>query len=400
MEYTHGISIKKIFISDGNWWKFFLLKKGNFRPAIIINVLKMLSCGTQIMGHHLFTCPCCFLQKKVYHTCKSRFCSSCGKKATDKWMQNKFETFPDTTCQHITFTMPEQLWNFFWVNRHLMGLVPALAANIILDIAKTKGVLPGIFLAIHTFGRDLKNNYHIHLSTTAGGLSIFNHDIWIKRVYYDHENIKKQWRYKIITLFRKQYKKGNLKMTPEFKHIKTITAFNKFLNSLYQKDWVVQLNKISANQKQNIEYFGKYIKRPPIGETRILEYKDGKVTFNYLDHYTGETEITTLPVMEFIGKLVSHIPDKNFRSIRYFGFLANRLISKLLGIVKKLVKHVVKTRPRNSNWRSLYIDSFGIDPLKCIKCGTIMLLESISLPIKIPLLDIHELIATGKITTI
>ena len=24
----------------------------------------------------------------------------------------------------------------------------------------------GIFLAIHTFGRDLKKNYHIHLSTT------------------------------------------------------------------------------------------------------------------------------------------------------------------------------------------------------------------------------------------
>jgi hypothetical protein len=314
-------------------------------------------------------------------------------------MQNKFETFPNTPCQHITFTMPDQLWNFFWVNRHLMGLVPALAANIILDIAKTKGVLPGIFLAIHTFGRDLKNNYHIHLSTTAGGLSIFNHDIWIKRVYYHHEKIKSQWKYEIINLFRNEYH-NNLKMTPEFKHIKTYTEFNKFLDSLYQKDWVVQLNQISANQKQNIEYFGKYIKRPPLGETRILEYKDGKVTFQYLDHYTGETEITTLPVMEFIGKLVSHIPDKNFRSIRYFGFLANRVISKLLGIVKILVKHVVKTRPRNSNWRSLYIESFGIDPLKCIKCGTIMLLESISLPLKIPLLDIHELIATGKITKI
>jgi len=84
MEYTHGLSIKKIFLSDGNWWKFFLLKNGNFRPAIICNVLKMLACGTKIMGYHLFTCPCCLFQKKVYHTCKSRFCSLCGKKATDK----------------------------------------------------------------------------------------------------------------------------------------------------------------------------------------------------------------------------------------------------------------------------------------------------------------------------
>jgi len=187
-------------------------------------------------------------------------------------------------------------------------------------------------------------------------------------------------------------------MTPEFKYIKAYTEFNKLLNSLYQKKWVVFLGKTSDNQKINIEYFGKYIKRPPIGETRILEYKEGKVTYQYLDHYTGETEIMTLPVLEFISRLVSHIPDENFRSIRYFGFLANRLIGTLLSKVKKLIKHVIKTRPRNSNWRFLYIDAYGIDPLKCIKCGTIMLLESISLPLKIPLLDLHELIASGKIT--
>jgi len=60
-------------------------------------------------------------------------------------MQNKFEIFPNTTYQHITFTMPDTLWNFFWINRHLMGLTPALAANIILGIPKKKGVLPGIF---------------------------------------------------------------------------------------------------------------------------------------------------------------------------------------------------------------------------------------------------------------
>ena len=74
--------------------------------------------------------------------------------------------------QHITFTMPGQFWDFFWVNRYLMNKIPIIAANIIKKLSKQKGCLPGIFLAIHTFGRDLKRNIHLHLSTTIGGLSL------------------------------------------------------------------------------------------------------------------------------------------------------------------------------------------------------------------------------------
>jgi len=33
-------------------------------------------------------------------------------------------------------------------------------------------IFPGIFIAINTFGRDLKRNGHIHLSTTMGGLML------------------------------------------------------------------------------------------------------------------------------------------------------------------------------------------------------------------------------------
>jgi hypothetical protein len=40
-----------------------------------------------------------------------------------------------------------------------MGIIPSIAAGIIKDQAK--GIIPGIFLAIHTFGRDLKRNVHM-----------------------------------------------------------------------------------------------------------------------------------------------------------------------------------------------------------------------------------------------
>ncbi|XOW78905.1 transposase [Piscirickettsia salmonis] len=45
------------------------------------------------------------------------------------------------------------------------------AAETLLKTAKDKGITIGIFAAIHTFGRDLKWNVHVHISVTRGGLS-------------------------------------------------------------------------------------------------------------------------------------------------------------------------------------------------------------------------------------
>ena len=157
MEVISGLSLKTIFLDNGNWWKFFIRHPLTlFRPAVITNVLKMLICKTDLLGYHTFTCPNCQHSIRVPHSCKSKFCSSCGKKATDQWINNALNTLPQTIGQHITFTLPSEFWPLFWLNRELMNLVPPIAAGIIKDYAGKKGILPGIYLAIHTFGRDLK----------------------------------------------------------------------------------------------------------------------------------------------------------------------------------------------------------------------------------------------------
>lgn len=127
---------------------------------------------------------------KVPHSCKSRFCPSCGKKATDDWIKNAYNFLPNTIWQHITFTMPSKLWDLFWANRYLMNKIPLITANIIKDLAETKGFFPGIFLAIYTFGRDLKRNFHIHLSVTLRGLSL-SKNTWVNnQAFFYHNNVK------------------------------------------------------------------------------------------------------------------------------------------------------------------------------------------------------------------
>ncbi|MFH1759480.1 MAG: transposase zinc-binding domain-containing protein [bacterium] len=90
MEYVSGIKIRDIFLDNGNWWKLFIINRHLIRISIIINVLKLLVCRTSFLGYHIFSCEKCGKILKVPHSCKSRFCSSCGKKATDNWIKKQY----------------------------------------------------------------------------------------------------------------------------------------------------------------------------------------------------------------------------------------------------------------------------------------------------------------------
>ncbi|OHC05241.1 MAG: hypothetical protein A2Z57_03095 [Planctomycetes bacterium RIFCSPHIGHO2_12_39_6] len=158
--------------------------------------------------------------------------------------------------------MPEELWSFFWANRYLMNIIPPTAAGIIQELSKQRRFIPGIFLVIHTFGRDLKRNIHIHLSTTIGGLSTSSNNFWVKGCYFYHDTIKKMWRYRIIDLLREEFKEGCLKLPPHLNHIKSYKTFASWTSQFYNNTWVVHLNKQTDNMKANVEYLGKYLKRP------------------------------------------------------------------------------------------------------------------------------------------
>lgn len=363
MEIVSGSKLQKIF--HDHWPSVYIKHKNKIRPAIIDNVTKMLACRSSNMGFHQYTCPQCNYTVIVHHSCKSRFCSSCGKKATDNWIAKNSRILPTTTWQHITFTMPSQFWDFFWLNRHLFGFIPAIAANTIIAIAKKKRAIPGIFLAIHTFSRDIDNNVHIHLSATNGGISK-NLKRWTP-IFYHHQIIKNMWKYGIVKLFREQYKNNSLKLPKTLKHIKDYKAFNSWLNIYYNKKWVVHLQKPSDNHRINIDYIGKYLKRPPIGEARIKNYDGNNVTFEYLDHYDRIKKTMTLSAQEFVARLISHIHDRYFRVIRYFGFLANRVRAKLLPIVYGFFA-IVPIIKNPFSWRDLIIISIHYDPLLCPNC--------------------------------
>ena len=286
--------------------------------------------------------------------------------------------------------MPCELWKLFRYNRHLLNKLSKLAADTLIKTARKQGVIPGIFTVLHTFGRDLKWNVHIHLSVTRGGLT---HDgkNW-KPLYFSNAALMPQWRYAIIDLLRAAWDQGQLTLPYSLKEqYPDRSAFNHWLDKHYRKHWMVYFAKACDNAERNVEYLGRYLKRPPISMKRLEPQKEnGKIQFRYFDHKAKQYLRCICSEEEFFKRLLQHIPDKGFRLIRYYGFLANRIRSKYLPTVYNLLNQPERNALK-IQWPELMIASFGIDPLCCPRCGTRMIRMSLMPGRSLAeLLTIHE----------
>ena len=60
------------------------------------------------------------------------------------------------------------------------------------------------------------------------------------------------------------------------------------------------------------KYIGRYLGRPIIATSRIDAYDGENVTFHYNRHEDDQRIVETIPVMDFIARLIQHIPEKHF----------------------------------------------------------------------------------------
>jgi hypothetical protein len=80
------------------------------------------------------------------------------------------------------------------------------------------------------------------------------------------------------------------------------------------------------------KYIGRYLRHPAIANSRIVFYDREIVRFYYLDHKTKKRVICEMKVFDFIASVVQHIPNKNFKMIRYYGLYSRKGVKKVCEI--------------------------------------------------------------------
>jgi len=186
---------------------------GKIRQIVIEEVEKMINCGDIKKGYLEFSCNECGESKKVGFKCRSRFCTSCGKGYVDQRAENMTSKLINVKHRHMVFTIAEELRGYFLRNRDLLELLPRCAAKVLKAVFKKRNkkeeFVPGIVTVIHTFGRDLKWNPHVHVLVSEGGSG--NTIAWKVMSYIHYASLRKSWQKLLLDALGKEIKRREFK---------------------------------------------------------------------------------------------------------------------------------------------------------------------------------------------
>ncbi len=355
-------TIKQIF---EEWWDKFINKYKDIkvRDVVIKNVDKMLKCKTKNIGFSLFKCPTCGKEKFVFHTCKSRVCSSCGNKYNKQRENSIFSKLIRWKHRHVVFTIPEDLRRYFRQDRKRLNLLFKASSITIKCWFKEKykkdDLIPAFICVLHTFGRSLVFNPHIHVILLDGGVSNKNKK-FVKVDFFSYPSFRKRFMKVILDLLEEDIGKQ------EFRKIKRDLYF-RYKDGFY----VYAPPSKFKSYIDLIKYVCRYVARPVMAESRIIDYDGSYVTFWYQRHEDDVIVIEKIHAFEFISRIIVHIPDSNFKTIRFYGAYHNS--SKIdIDLAKIESKEKSIFKKKMESWRNLFLLEFHKDPLKCPNCQSLM----------------------------
>lgn len=331
------------------------------RKSVIENIDRMIHCGDPAFGGAMYGCSSCGTLKFVPFRCKSRFCPTCGNKySIDRTTSMSFKII-NAKHRHCVFTIDSQLRHFFLEDRSLLGCLFKSVSDVILHMFhkdnKTEKFTPGFICVLHTFGRDLKWNPHIHCLISEGGIG--NSGKWRSKTHFNYTYLRNAFRTALLNLLEDR-------IGPSFKQTKS-KCYREHKEGFY-----VYAKPNKCDPKAVTKYIGRYLGRPVIATSRIDKYDGNNVTFHYNRHEDDKLITETIPAMDFIKRLIMHIPEKHFKQIRYYGLYArHRETDKKLNLaIAREKRPVILSFNR---WRDCIMRSFGYDPLSCPCCGRTML---------------------------
>ena len=364
-------------ILEDHWEDFYSKYKDELlliRPNCNMEVNKLINCHNHDLGATVYYCE---HDDEVYfchHTCKGRLCSSCGIKTQKLRVQSILEKCINTSHRHITFTIPNTLVSWFIDKLTATNLLFDAACETLYSVVNGKvpntktnkykqKYMPGFFAFLHTFGRPLNFNPHIHVVFCEGVID--RNKKFKKLTYLNYDALSKRFMKLLLDKMEKYFGKDVFYETKR-------NMYAKYPNGFYVNNKMEDEGIKFHDYRELISYLTRYCSRPAIAESRILKYDGETVTYSYTDHKDNKYQEITVTVEQFIKKILIHLLPKNFKSIRYYGFYnKNDKIDD--DLFNKLIKPEKREFFRSLNkWCNLIVTSFKRIPIICPKCNNLM----------------------------
>jgi hypothetical protein len=288
-------------------------------------------CRTAALGGHVDRCDACGHQAISYNSCRNRHCPKCQAQARERWLHARERELLEVPYVHAVFTLPHDLLPLAYRNgpRLYTWLFQASAATLREVAANPRhlGAEIGVLSILHTWGQTLVRHPHVHCVIPNGGLSP-DRERWVHPrhagFFLPIGVLRTVFRGKFVAALRQAYDHGDLDLTGDSEYLQASKAWRRFVNALFDTDWIVYAKPAFGGAPAVLRYLGRYTHRVAISNHRLLAFDGAHVTFSYKDYARGnQRRVMTLTAMEFLRRFVQHILPRGFVRIRQSGFLAN-----------------------------------------------------------------------------
>jgi Putative transposase/Transposase zinc-binding domain len=289
-------------------------------------------CRTAALGGHITQCDHCGHEEQAYNSCRHRCCPKCHGTAQATWLAAREQEVLETSYAHVIFTLPHALGPLALQNpRPLYGLLFRTVAQTLQDIAgdsKHLGAEIGGFAVLHTWGQQLHHHPHLHCVLPAGGIAA-DGARWVPcrpHFFLPVRVLSRRFRRLYLAGLAQRYAQGHLTFAGRCRDLATPQPWQRLLATLHEQEWVVYAKEPIQDPAHVLKYLARYTHRIAISNHRLVALEDGQVTFRYKDYRRGHRLRTlTLEAVEFLRRLMLHVPPRGFHRLRHFGFLANRV---------------------------------------------------------------------------
>ena len=139
--------------------------------------------------------------------------------------------------------------------------------------------------------------------------------------------------------------------------------FQSVIHHQAERRWNIYVSR-AMSKRHFLGYAGRYIRRLPISQRRILKVSEMEVVYQSKDTRNKAIQETHSTPAEFVALIAEHVPDRYRHSMRYFGLLAPQLKRVTSGALFHCLGQHQRPRPPRLGWRQSLLRDFQVDPLR------------------------------------
>lgn len=314
------LSIAKIFATYGHAYR------SKFQANMPADQLKamwaMEHCQSGKLGYALYACQKCGKEHVVARSCGNRHCPTCQADKGKVWLDKQLSKLLPCPYFFMCFTVPQEARLIMRAYpRECLNAIMEAASQALMSLASNPKYVGSSRLSmtavLHTWGRDLSYNPHVHIVVAGGALS---HDgsKWLpSRVDYLVPVLA------LSKIYRAKVRDA----------LKAAGVLEHFPEKVWQEPWVVHCKPV-GDGRAAMKYLAPYIFRVAISNRRIRKIEPGDdqkglVTFDYRPVDSQKYHSMPVTAEEFIRRFLQHVLPSGFRKVRHYGLAANRSTMQL-----------------------------------------------------------------------